>query len=306
MTHLTVVIPVYNESTLIEELVKRVKLNVKLITEDFEIIIIDDGSKDQTWSQIEIEAKKEKRIKGIKFSRNFGHHYAITAGLHNSSGEWTVVMDGDLQDRPEVIPDLYKKAVEGFDIIYVSRKGRPESKFYLLAQRLFYIILNAISGLKFDYTHANFSIINSKVLKNFNNLGENTRFYPSTIKWVGFKEGTIFAQHGERFSGTPGYTFKKRIRLATEIIISQSNRPLKFVYFVGTIEVLTSLLFLINFIFKVEQGTNILENGSLIVFMITFIGGTITLGIGIIGTYIGKIFIEAKQRPLYVVDKFIN
>jgi len=126
MVHLSVVIPVYNESSLINELVKRVKTNVNLITDDYEIIIVDDGSQDNTWNLIENEAKSENRIKGIKFSRNFGHHYAITAGLHNSNGEWVVVMDGDLQDRPEVIPDLYKKVQEGFDVVFVSRQNRPE------------------------------------------------------------------------------------------------------------------------------------------------------------------------------------
>ena len=127
MTHLSVVIPVYNERSLIDELVKRVKTNVKLVTEDFEIIVVDDGSQDDTWSSIENEARLENRIKGVKFSRNFGHHYAITAGLHNATGEWVVVMDGDVQDRPEVIPELYKRALEGFDVVFVSRQNRPEN-----------------------------------------------------------------------------------------------------------------------------------------------------------------------------------
>jgi dolichol-phosphate mannosyltransferase len=141
MPKLSVVIPVYNESSLIDELVKRVKNNVKLITEDFEIIVVDDGSQDQTWTLIEIEAEVDKRLKGVKLSRNFGHHFAITAGLNNTNGEWVVVMDGDLQDRPEVIPDLYKKAQEGFDVVFVSRQNRPEKIYYRFAQKVFYIIL---------------------------------------------------------------------------------------------------------------------------------------------------------------------
>jgi polyisoprenyl-phosphate glycosyltransferase len=119
MSHLSVVVPVFNEGPIIVELVKRVKTSVKLITDDFEIILVDDGSEDDTWKFIENETRQEKRIKGIKFSRNFGHHYAITAGLHNSTGEWVVVMDGDLQDRPEVIPELYKKSQDGFDVVFV-------------------------------------------------------------------------------------------------------------------------------------------------------------------------------------------
>ena len=150
MTHLSVVIPVYNESSLIDELLKRVKTNVKSITEDYEIIIVDDGSQDNTWNSIENEAKSESRIKGIKFSKNFGHHYAITAGLHNSKGEWVVVMDGDLQDRPEVIPELYKKSQEGFDVVFVSRQNRPESLHYRVTQKIFYWLLRVLSGIDFD------------------------------------------------------------------------------------------------------------------------------------------------------------
>ena len=222
MTHLSVVIPVYNESSLINELVKRVKSNLKLITEDYEIIIVDDGSRDNTWNSIENEAKSENRIKGIKFSRNFGHHYAITAGLHNSSGEWVVVMDGDLQDRPEVIPDLYKKAQEGFDVVFVSRQNRPEKSYYLIAQKIFYWILKSLSGIDFDSRQANFSVINKKVVHAFKNFPENARFYGSTIKWLGFKRSFIFAEHGVRFSGNPSYTLRKRINLASEIIFSFS------------------------------------------------------------------------------------
>ena len=141
MTHLSVVIPVFNENSLINELIRRVKLNVEKITQDYEIILVDDGSSDSTWEKISAEAILEKRIKGIKFSRNFGHHYAITAGLHEVAGQWVVVMDGDLQDRPEVIPELYSKAQEGFEVVFVSRKNRPEKLYYRIAQRLFYIIL---------------------------------------------------------------------------------------------------------------------------------------------------------------------
>ena len=139
MTHLSIVIPLFNEELLISELVKRVDLNAQIVNKDYEIILIDDGSTDSTWNRISEEALNNKRIKGIQFSRNFGHHYAITAGLNESVGDWVVVMDGDMQDRPEVIPDLYRKAKEGYDIVFVSRKNRPESKSYKFLQKLFYI-----------------------------------------------------------------------------------------------------------------------------------------------------------------------
>jgi polyisoprenyl-phosphate glycosyltransferase len=222
MTHLSVVIPVYNESSLIDELVKRVKTNVKLITEDFEIIIVDDGSQDNTWNSIENEAKSENRIKGIKFSRNFGHHYAITAGLHNSIGEWVVVMDGDLQDRPEVIPDLYKKAQEGFDVVFVSRQNRPE-KLLPNCAKDFLLDFKITFRTDFDSRQANFSIINKKVVEAFKKFPENARFYGSTIKWLGFNR-SLFADHGVRHSGKPSYTIRKRFKLASDIILLFSRR----------------------------------------------------------------------------------
>ena len=165
MVHISIVIPVYNESSLILELLKQVKSNVESITLDYEIVLVDDGSEDQTWNLITNEAVNDLRIKGIRFSRNFGHHYAITAGLQKAIGEWVVVMDGDLQDRPEVIPDLYKKAQDGSDIVFVSRQNRPEKFYYKILQKVFYLILRFLSGLNFDSTHANFSILSKKVVE---------------------------------------------------------------------------------------------------------------------------------------------
>ena len=242
MANISVVIPVLNESSLITELIRRVFLNVKKLTNDFEIILIDDGSKDNTWEIISKESAIEPRIKGIKFSRNFGHHYAITAGLNYSSGEWVVVMDGDLQDRPEVIPDLYEKAQEGFEIVFVSRKNRPEKFYYQIAQKSFYVILRFLSGIDFDSNQANFSIISKKVVSAFNKFQENARFYGSSIKWLGFNRTSIYADHGERHSGQPSYTLKKRIRLALDIILSFSERPLKFAIGVGAAMSFSSIL----------------------------------------------------------------
>jgi dolichol-phosphate mannosyltransferase len=145
MTHITVVIPLLNEEKLISELVRRVDSNLNAVTTDYKIILVDDGSTDLTWKEIQKECEANKEISGIKFSRNFGHHYAITAGINNSNSDWVVVMDGDLQDRPEVIPELYKKAQEGFDVVFVNRTQRKESTYYLLMQKIFYRIFQSVS-----------------------------------------------------------------------------------------------------------------------------------------------------------------
>jgi dolichol-phosphate mannosyltransferase len=302
MTHLSVVVPVFNEGSLIDELVKRVIKSVKTITQDFELIIVDDGSKDNTWSLIENEAKTEWRIKGIKFSRNFGHHYAITAGLHNSNGEWVVVMDGDLQDRPEVIPELYEKAQEGYDVVFVSRQNRQEGKLYLLAQNIFYLILRVLSGMDFNSRQANFSIISRKVVEAFKTFPENARFYGSTIKWLGFNGTQIFADHGQRLSGSPSYTIKKRIKLASDIIFSFSERPLKFAMASGILMALFSALIGMRVIYNsIVFGYSVVGWASLIS-VVFFSTGMILMVAGVTGIYVGKVFKEVKDRPLYIID----
>ena len=302
MTHLSVVIPVYNESSLIKELVKRVKNNVEKITKDFEIIMVDDGSIDQTWEFIEIEAEQEKRITGVKFSRNFGHHFAITAGLDKSKGEWVIVMDGDLQDRPEVIPELYNKAQTGFEVVFVSRQNRPEKYYYQIAQKIFYFILKIFSGIQFDSQQANFSIISKKVVQAHKEFPENARFYGATIKWLGFKSSSISADHGVRYSGTPSYTLRKRFKLASDIILSYSDRPLKVTIYFGMLVTIFSILAIIGLIIGSLTFNFLVTGWASIMVAIFFIGGSILTVLGIIGIYLGRVFGEVKSRPLYIIE----
>ena len=306
MTFISVVAPILNEENLISEFIKRVTVQLNKINLDYEIILIDDGSSDNSWSQIQNAAREDKKIVGIKLSKNFGHHYAITAGLHNSKGEWVVVMDTDLQDRPEVIPELLDKAQEGFDVVFVSRQQRPESFTYKLGQRLFYASLRFLSGIDFDSKQANFSIINRKVVEAFKKFPENARFYGSTIKWLGFSRASINAAHGIRFSGSPSYTIKKRITLALDIILSFSDRPLRFAIGLGLLMSVVSVLFsLWIFIGAINWGFSVIGWPSLIV-SIFFTSGIILIVLGIIGIYMGRIFREVKARPLYVVSESLN
>jgi glycosyltransferase involved in cell wall biosynthesis len=305
MVHLSVVIPVFNESSLIDELIKRVKTNVQLITEDFEIILVDDGSTDRTWEIIEFEVKKEKRIRGLKFSRNFGHHYAITAGLHNSKGDWVVVMDGDLQDRPEVIPELYRKALNGFDVVFVSRIKRQDPFLYLTAQKLFYFGLNILSGIKFNNKQANFSIISRKVVDAFMCFAEQSRFYVSTVKWLGFDFAEIKAEHGLRFSGKPSYNLRKRFKLAFDVILNFSDRPLKFAIFFGSLMATSAILIGLGIFWKAWKYEFAVLGWASLMTTILFVGGSTLIVLGILGVYLGRVFSEVKKRPLYVVSKEI-
>jgi len=306
MTKLSVVIPVLNEETLIQELIDRVTLNCEKITNDYEVIIVDDGSVDGTWLKISEASKLNEKIKGLKFSRNFGHHYALTAGLHETVGEWVVVMDGDLQDRPEVIPDLYQESQKGYDVVFVSRKNRPEKIYYRALQKIFYWFLKSLSGLNFDSSQANFSIISRKVVDAFKSFPENARFYGSTIMWLGFKRSKIFADHGKRLSGKPSYTFRKRLRLASDIILSFSERPLKFAIGVGVILSTIAILVATWIVYAAITWGYSVTGWTSLIFSTFFFSGVILVFLGIIGIYLGRVFQEVKRRPLYVISDRLN
>jgi dolichol-phosphate mannosyltransferase len=211
-------------------------------------------------------------------------------------------MDSDLQDRPDVIKDLYSKAKEGYEVVFVSRTNRTETYAYLFLQKIFYKLLNLFSGLKFNSKQANFSIISHKVVKAFRLFPEKSRFYGSTIKWLGFKTTEINAPHGSRFSGKPSYTFKKRVKLALDIILAFSDRPLKFAIYFGIVMALFALVFSVWIVWgALNDDFEVLGWPSLIA-SIFFVGGSILIVLGILGTYLGRVFSEVKNRPLYVIS----
>jgi dolichol-phosphate mannosyltransferase len=301
-----VVVPVLNEETVIKELVSRLLKVMSKVGETFEIIVVDDGSSDHTWGFLKEICEENRTVKAISFSKNFGHHVAITAGLHESLGEWVVVMDGDLQDRPEVIPQLIEETKKGFDVVFVSRTNRPETVLYKFFQKLFYFLLRLLSGVNFDSTQANFSIINRKVVEGFKRFPEKARFYGSTVKWLGFNSTFIKADHGIRFNGKSSYTLRKRINLASDIIISFSEKPLKIAiglgFFLSSVSV---LIFTWTLFAKITWGYSVTGWASIIA-AIFLTGGAILSILGILGVYIGRIFTEVKNRPLYIVQDSFN
>ena len=301
MPHISVVAPVYRDEGNVRELCRRVKAAVSGITEDFELILIEDGGRDRSWEYIREEARQDPRIRGIRFSRNFGQHYAITAGLDAARGDWTVVMDGDLQDRPEVIPDLYAKAQEGFEIVFVARQGRPESWLYRTAQRIFYALFRYLAGTDYDPAHGNFSIISKQVLEHYRSLHEQLRFYGGILAWLGFPRASVPAQHGERHAGHSVYSLVSRLKLAAAIIIAHSDRPLRFSVALGFLMALSAFAYGIYIILlALFGGISVLGYASLMV-SIYFVGGIILVVLGIIGIYVGKMYNETKHRPLYII-----
>ena len=306
MPHISVVAPVYREEGNVAEFCRRVSAAVAAITGDYEIILVEDGGGDNSWAVIRQEAAKNSRVKGLKFSRNFGQHYAITAGLDVADGDWTVVMDSDLQDRPEVIPELYAKAQAGFDVVFVARQDRPESWTYHLLQRVFYGIFRYLVGSEYNPKHGNFSIISRKVLNDFRELHENLRFYGGILFWLGYPHASIPAQHGRRYAGRSVYSLGKRIKLAAAIIVAHSDRPLHFSVGLGFAMALLSFLYGMYIVGRAFLGAVAIQGWASLIVSVYFVGGMLMLMLGIIGIYVGKMYNETKDRPLYIVSEHVG
>lgn len=300
---ISVVVPVYKAEHCLDELYLRLKAALESISPDFEIVLVEDCGTDNSWQVIERLAAADARVRGIQFSRNFGQHYGITAGLDHCHGDWVVVMDCDLQDRPEEIPRLYAKAQEGYDIVLARRTARQDPPLKRITSWLFYKVFSYLADIEYDGASGNFRIMSRKVVASFRRMGEQLRFFGGLVQWLGFPTASIEVEHAERFEGNSTYTYAKLWKLAAETIIAYSDKPLRigvrfgfgmaglaFAY--GMYILLRALLY----------GSPIPGWNSLIV-SIYFIGGIIIAMLGILGVYLGKAFDESKKRPLYIVRR---
>ncbi len=310
----SVVIPVYGSLNLLPELVERlsntlssiVALSEKTDQKQYEIILVDDCGPGEAWMIIQNLAKQFQYVKGIKLSRNFGQHYAISAGLDNVSGEWTIVMDCDLQDLPEEIPAMFAKTKDGFDIVLGQRINRTDNFIKKSFSKLFYATLSYLSGLEYDPSIANFGVYNREVINAVTGLKEKIRFFPSMVKWVGFKSISIGIKHGERKDGESGYSFNKLINLALDIMLAYSDKPLRLAVKLGlTISIISMLLILITII-RYALGLIYVEGYFSIILSVWFLGGLIIFILGMVGLYIGKTFEGVKNRPIYIIDETTN
>ena len=306
MTHISIISPVYNAANCIEELYRQIKQNVETITQDYEIIFVEDMSSDNTWGKVEQLARSDGKLKCIKFSRNFGQHYAISAGIDYSSGEWIIVMDCDLQDPPSEIPRLYKKAQEGYDIVFALRENRKDSKFKLMWGNIFIKIFNILAEMKIDRRIGNFSIINRKVADNVIKYKESLRNYVLIVNRVGFATTFHPIEHQARYQGKSSYNFSKNLKLALHSIISNTDKPLYLLAIIGGIISLFSFCYGVFLIIEHFVTGHSVEGWASLMVSIYFLSGTILSALGITGIYIGKIFQEVRKQPLYIIDKKIN
>lgn len=305
MMDISVVVPVYGCKGALYELYERLSKVLKSLVNNYEIILVDDACPQDSWEEIKKICMTDTSVKGIELSRNFGQIQAITAGLDYCSGEWVVVMDCDLQDRPEEITNLYKKAQEGYDVVFARRKNRKDSFFKVFISNIFYKIYSFASDGNYDPAICNFSISKRIVIENYCKMRELHRAFVIYVKWLGFKQTAIDVEHNERKEGKSSYNFKRRMKMAGEILTSQSDKLLKTTVGAGFFITFCSLLAIL--FFTVQYFTkNISVGWTSTISVICLMGGILMMCIGIVGIYIGNIFMQTKQRPLYVVRNILN
>jgi dolichol-phosphate mannosyltransferase len=303
---ISVVTPVYGCRGCLVQLYTRLKNTLEQISPNFEIIMVDDASPDNGWAKIEEICAGDPRVKGIRLSRNFGQHRAITAGLDHVNGEWTVVMDCDLQDQPEEILKLYARAAEGFDVVFGRRVNRRDGYLKRTSSRLFTALLSMLMDQKIDPTTANFGIYRKPVIEGFKRIHDVDRSFPVFVRWLGFRRTTVDIEHAERAEGRSSYTFLKLISFAVANVTSYSNKPLILSTYLGLImsggSIFTAAFFVVRYL---RQGVGV-EGWTSLMVSLYFLCGLLFANLGILGLYVGKAFDQAKGRPLYVIETAVN
>lgn len=301
---LSIVVPVFNEDSNIYLLYNRTVKALNPLAVDYELIFVNDGSKDNSLSILEQLSKEDARVKYIDFSRNFGHQIAVSAGLEHAAGNRIAIIDADLQDPPELLADMYKKMDDNFQVVYARRRSRKgESFLKKLTAKLFYRILSSITNIDIPLDTGDFRMIDRKVLLVLNQMPEQEKFLRGQISWIGFNQTSIDYDRDERNGGKTGYTYKKMFQFALNGITSFSDFPLRFASIMGfTVSGIAFLIMLYTlyskFILK-----DVIQGWTSIMLSVMFIGGIQLICLGIIGEYIKRISTNIKKRPLYVINK---
>jgi len=301
--HISVVIPVYLCCSSLMPLYNRLKNVLSAISENYEIIFVNDASPDNAWETITSIALNDKKVKGLNLSRNFGQHRAIAAGINQTNSDWVVVMDCDLQDKPEEIKRLYETAQKGYDIVFGKRLQRKDSFLKRASSKIFYGFYNYFTDSHTNYNVSNFSIVSKNVIHEVQKFTELNRPYALIVNWLGFPRKDIEVEHATRNFGQSSYSFFKLFELAVDIILSHSNKPLrlsiKFGFLLSTLSLIYAIFLIIKYL---NNGVNVPGWTSVIV-SIFFISGLMFANLGIIGLYIGKIYDEIKHRPFYIIKE---
>ena len=304
----SVVIPVYNEEEVVNECYSRIKQVMDSTNESYEIIFVNDGSRDKTCEMVNKICEKDKNVKLIDFSRNFGHQLAITAGMNYSSGQAIVVIDADLQDPPEVILDMLKKWKDGYQVVYGKRlKREGESIFKRATAKVFYRVLRKLTEFDIPVDAGDFRLIDRRVCDALNKMDEKNRYVRGIISWLGFKTTYVEFVREKRFAGKTKYPLKKMLKFATDAVVSFSYKPLRLTSYLGILLSAFSFIYLVcAIVFKLFGVITTVPGWTSIIAISLFFNGIVLLVLGIMGEYVGRIYDEVKARPLYVVNEFVN
>jgi len=303
---ISIVIPVYGCRDALTELYRRLVSSLETISERFEIILVNDACPQNSWETIKQLAMKDHRVKGIDLSRNFGQIRAITAGLSEAIGDLIVVMDCDLQDPPEEIPMLYKKIEEGYDVVYSRRATRKDRLLKRLSSKFFHAIYGYFTDGAFDATVSNFSMCKRTVIDNYLKMRDQNRAFILFIRWMGFRTTVVDVDHRERATGRSAYNLRKQLRLAGEIISTQSNKPLTLSIKIGCAFASISFLYALyrTFLYFID-GVSV-AGWTTIIVSIWFLSGITMVQLGVIGLYLGLVFNQTKQRPIFIVREVVG
>jgi dolichol-phosphate mannosyltransferase len=303
-TELSIVVPIFNEEKNIPILYERLKKAANAIAPNHELIFVNDGSEDASFFELMKLAETDERVFYINFSRNFGHQIAVTAGLDYSNGEAVVIIDGDLQDPPELIPELYAKYKEGYEVVYAQRiKRKGESWFKKISAKWFYRILKKMTHINIPVDTGDFRLIDRKVVECLKQMPEQNKFLRGQIAWIGFKQTAVHFERQERIHGKTNYPFSKMMKLALDGITGFSDKPLAFVTRAGLVVSGISFLIILYAIFSHFVLDRTISGWTSLIISSMFIGGIQLFSIGIIGEYISRINKNTLNRPLYIVGK---
>ena len=298
---ISVVIPVYGCPEAVVPLCERIRNSVLEITPEYEIILVNDACPLDSWTEIRKACRKDPNVIGIDLSRNFGQMRATIAGLDRCSGDWVIVMDCDGQDRPEGIPELYRKAQEGYDVVFARRKDRKDRASVKLLSKMFYGLYNYFTDGHFDNAVNNFSISRRQVVQEYCRLREQNRDYPMFLQWLGFRYTSIDVEAEERLARESSYSFRKKMSVAAQLISAQSNKPLELAIKLGFLISGLSFVFIVWKVIAYFTTGDVPDGWTSVIVSIFMMGGIILMFLGMLGVYIGYIFNEVKRRPLYVI-----
>ena len=299
---IAIVIPSFNEEGNIEIMAKSIKDTMQVLPYDYELIFVDDGSSDNTLIKLKELSQSYDNLFFVELSRNFGHQNALKAGVDIANANAVITMDGDMQHPPELIPELLKKWEEGYDVVYTRREDdKSNSYFKRKTSKGFYSVMNYLSEVKFEPGTADFRLMDEKVVAVFTDFSENELFIRGLVSWLGFKQFALDYVPAERFSGKSKYTMKRMMRFAIQGITSFSTRPLHIAIFLGIGLSFFAFVFYIGYVLYSMYFGNVISGWASVISTIVFFGGLNLIILGIIGMYIGKLFIQSKQRPNYLI-----